>query len=360
VDELDYELPADRIAQTPAERREDARLLVVRRDDSPLVDAHVRYLPRFLHPGDLLVLNDTKVLPARFVGRRSTGGRVEGLFLREPSAGEWVVLLERSRRLKIGERLHLGAVAQRPVGVTLHQRLDGGHWKVLVEPADQAERILDLVGTSPLPHYIHRADHDPREGLDRERYQTVYARVPGAVAAPTAGLHLSQPLLDELRDRGVGIAFVTLHVGEGTFKPVQTERLANHPMHEERFELPAKTVEAIHCCREGGGRVVAVGTTTVRVLETAAEAHEAGGSSGDTRGSVLPTDGTDGMTKLLIMPGFRFRVVDALLTNFHLPRTTLLALVMAFAGAGRIRMAYGHAVASGYRFFSYGDAMLLV
>ena len=350
IEELDYVLPPDLIAQTPAARREDARLLIVDRATSGLRDGSIVDLRELLRPGDLLVLNNTKVLPAKFTARRKTGGAVPGLFVEEDRPGLWRVLLEGSKRLRIGEVLTVEAYKGPPVSLELLARDDGGHWDVRVEAEGSVEQVLERIGQTPLPPYIRRSAADrAADAIDRDRYQTVYAQRPGAVAAPTAGLHLTEPLLDRLRDRGVDIAFVTLHVGLGTFKPITANDLSRHVMHAERYELPQETAEAVKECRRCGGHVVAVGTTTVRVLESSLAAN-------DTR-IVRPGRGS---TTLLIYPPYQFRVVDALLTNFHLPKSTLLALVMAFAGVERTRRAYAHAVEQRYRFYSFGDAMLVM
>ncbi|MCG3130055.1 MAG: S-adenosylmethionine:tRNA ribosyltransferase-isomerase [Phycisphaerae bacterium] len=347
LDDLDYVLPESLIAQQPVEPRDAARLLVVGPGDA-IAEARVADLPRFLRPGDLLVLNDTRVVAARFFLRRTSGGRVEGLFLREQTPGRWEVLLRNAGRCREGERLSFETECSRPPAVTLRERGDDGHWLIEVTPPHRAADVLALVGMTPLPPYIRRDAGALRalEVTDRERYQTVYAKSPGAAAAPTAGLHFTPELLAALRRRGIEQAFVTLHVGEGTFKPVTADRLEDHVMHAESFDLPEATVEAIRRCRERGGRVTAVGTTTVRVLESCV----------DKAGTLVPRSG---QTRLFILPPFRFRTVDVLLTNFHLPRSTLLALVMAFGGVERIRAAYRRAVETGCRFYSYGDAMLV-
>lgn len=347
LDDLDYVLPESLIAQQPVEPRDAARLLVVGPGDG-MTDACVADLPQFLRPGDLLVLNDTRVIAARFFLRRRSGGRVEGLFLSERSPGRWEVLLRNAGRCREGERLSFETACPCPPVVTLLERGDEGHWLIEIASAQRAEDLLAVAGIAPLPPYIRREVGVCRTdaATDRERYQTVYAKSPGAVAAPTAGLHFTPELLTALKERGIEQAFVTLHVGEGTFKPVTADRLENHVMHAESFDLPEATVEAIRRCRERGGRVTAVGTTTVRVLESCAD--ESGNLT--ARG---------GQTRLFILPPFRFRTVDVLLTNFHLPRSTLLALVMAFGGVERVRAAYRRAVETGCRFYSYGDAMLI-
>jgi S-adenosylmethionine:tRNA ribosyltransferase-isomerase len=337
---LDYPLPAELIARHPAPEREQARLCVVRR--AGCEHAHVRDLERLLAPGALLVVNDTRVLPARLRGRRLPGGgRVELLLVeRAPGEGDgWLALGKPGRRLRAGVELELGASLRGSVEGTTEGLLRVRLW---AHDGIGVEAALEQDGEVPLPPYLGR----PAEAADRERYQTVYARVPGAVAAPTAGLHFSEALLARLRARGVEITAVTLHVGPGTFLPVAAADLDEHPMHAEPFEIAAEAAEAIGRARARGAPVVAVGTTVVRALESAARED---GSLAASRGA----------TRLLIQPGHRFKVVDALLTNFHLPRSTLLALVYAFAGRERVRAAYREAIALGYRFYSYGDAMLL-
>lgn len=347
VSRLDYDLPPDRIAQQPCTPRDSARLLAIERISKKLTDSRIQDLPNWLRSGDLLVLNNTKVLAAKFTLRRQTGGRIEGLFIREQQPGRWEVMLRGASRVSLGETL---LFAGRPceTSVTARCNLGRGWWEIDVAPPEPATALLERVGRAPLPPYIHRQPvTDPHDDEDRRRYQTVFAAHPGAIAAPTAGLHFSNELLGQLRQGGVQTATVTLHVGMGTFAPVTVDLLADHPMHEEWFEMTDDAANQINACRARGGRVVAVGTTSVRVLESRA----------DDSGTVQP--GT-GQTKLFIYPPYRFKVVDALLTNFHLPRSTLLALVMALGGEELIRDAYVHAVDSCYRFYSYGDAMLVV
>jgi S-adenosylmethionine:tRNA ribosyltransferase-isomerase len=344
--DLDYELPEDRVAQAPLARRDDSRMLIVNRQFSSLHHSNIRDFPHHLEAGDLLVLNDTRVLPARFTATRTSGGRVHGLFLEDLRAAEWLVMLEGSRRLRVGETLCFEGSS--PVTFVLAERQAEGKWRIQVQCNEPANAVLERVGRTPLPPYIGRknADQDS-ESRDRERYQTVYARSPGAVAAPTAGLHLSDEVLARIRERGVSIAYVTLHVGAGTFKPIAVSDVAAHPMHSERFAIPDETIAAWQKCRNQGHRVVAVGTTVVRVLESVL---------GTGRDSSIRS----GSTNLFIYPPYRITTVDAMLTNFHLPRSTLLALVMAFAGLELIRVAYRHAIDSCcYRFYSYGDAMLI-
>lgn len=349
--DLDYALPNGLIAQQPLPRRDASRLLVLDRTTGRLHDSRIRELPALLEAGDLLVLNDTKVLPAKFTARRATGAQIGGLFVREIGSGQWEVMLEKSRRLRVGESLTLtGREQDGSVTLELLESTGPGFWRVGTGAQGSTLEILSRVGVTPLPPYIRREEGSaPSDNEDRSRYQTVYARNPGAIAAPTAGLHLSNEILDEIHARRVETMVVTLHVGVGTFKPIEVENVPQHRMHAEWYELKPEAADAVQRCRRRSGRVVAVGTTSVRVLETAA----AGGR--DTR----TVQASSGNTELFIFPPYRFRVVDALLTNFHLPKSTLLALVMGFAGVDNIRRAYRHAIEHGYRFYSYGDAMLI-
>jgi len=336
LEDLDYALPPERIAQAPAAERTAARLLVLDRASGAMAHHRVADLPGLLRGGDLLVVNDARVVPARVRGRRPTGGSLELLLLEEAAPGEWEALVRGAPR--VGEVVHLPD--GRGLWLADH---GGGRWRVRLEVDDGVLAWLERVGEVPLPPYIHRPGGPTP--ADRERYQTTFARVPGAVAAPTAGLHFTPALLGALGSAGVGQAALTLHVGPGTFLPIRGGDLDTHVMAAERFELPATVAARIAATRAASGRVVAVGTTTVRALESAA-AH------GLLAGGV-------GAADLFIRPGHRFRVVDALLTNFHLPRSPLLALVAALAGWERVRDAYGEAVRLGYRFYSYGDAMLI-
>ena len=340
VADLDYALPEELIAQEPAEERSAARLLLLDRQTGTRRHAHVGELPATLRRGDLLVLNDTRVIPARVYGRKPTGGRLEVLFVRprtSPAAGEeWEVIVRGAPRT--GELVHLP-----DADGTWGAALGDGRWSLTLDLHEPVTTWLERVGEVPLPPYIRRPAGP--SAADRERYQTVYGRVPGAIAAPTAGLHLTPALLEAMGDAGVTVAAVTLHVGPGTFLPIRTDDLDAHPMDGERFHVPAATAELVARCRADGRRVVAVGTTTVRALEAAAA------GDGIRAG--------DGEARLFIRPGYRFRVVDALLTNFHLPHSTLLALVAALAGWDRIREAYEEAVRLRYRFYSFGDAMLI-
>ena len=342
LEDLDYELPQELIAQHPSPRREDARLLVVERGSGLLHDVRIADLPSWLHRGDVLVVNETRVRPARLLLRRIPGGgRIEMLFVRPVSAPqEWRVLARPARRAAIGTRLE-GAAGE--IVVEVIDRGDEGERIVRVIQGDLSS-ALSRAGEVPLPPYIAHAP----TAEDRERYQTVYARVDGAVAAPTAGMHLSWPLLERVEGAGVAIARLLLHVGPGTFRPITASDPRDHRMDEEYFDVPDDVARAANAARAAGGRVVAVGTTVVRALEAAADAH---------RGALGPASG---WTRKFIHPPYEFRAVDALLTNFHLPRTSLLLLVAAFAGEDLWRRAYQHAIAMRYRFYSYGDAMLVI
>ncbi|MBK1725993.1 tRNA preQ1(34) S-adenosylmethionine ribosyltransferase-isomerase QueA [Halorhodospira neutriphila] len=335
-----YELPERLIAHRPPAQRTASRMLVLDRGSGALADRRFADLPAYLEAGDLLVLNDTRVIPARLEAAKPTGGRVEVLIERveDPEAGVLLCHLGANRAPRVGAAIELpegvGAEVAGREGRFFRLRLHG--------LGEHLWAYLERVGHVPLPPYIRRAD----DAEDRERYQTVFAQRPGAVAAPTAGLHFDEAMLEDLRGRGVETARVTLHVGAGTFAPVEHEDLSAHAMHAERLEVGAETVAAVRAARERGGRVVAVGTTVVRALESAA-----------ADGALAPFSGE---TQLFITPGYRFRAVDALLTNFHLPESTLLMLVSAFGGYEAVMAAYRHAVAQEYRFFSYGDAMLLI
>jgi S-adenosylmethionine:tRNA ribosyltransferase-isomerase len=337
LDAYDFELPPQAIAQQPLAARDAARLLTLGRHTGGTAHRAVSDLPELLRPGDLLVLNATRVLAARLRGTKASGGAAEALLLGPAGTpGAFEALVRARGRLQPGQRFHF-ARGQRGQDAEIESLLGDG--RVTLRFAPGADPYA--VGEMPLPPYIRRASADPR---DAERYQTVFARAPGSVAAPTAGLHFTPRLLDAIRGRGVAIAELVLHVGIGTFRPPRPEDLAAGVLHAEHFELPEATARAIAETRERGGRVCAVGTTSTRVLESCA----------DGRGAVVPRVGE---TRLLLAPGSRFQVVDALLTNFHLPRSSLLLLVAAFAGRENVLSAYREAVALGYRFYSYGDAM---
>ncbi len=345
--ELDYQLPEELIAQQPAEKREQSRLLVLDRQTGSLTDSKFDKIRDFLRKGDCLVLNDTKVLPAKFFAKRRTGGSLEGLFLHQHENGLWEALLKGLGKIKIGESIDLIDInGDKFCCAELIEKKDEGKCLLKIEAEGPALKILDKIGFPPLPPYIKR-DTDSQQALkDRLRYQTVYARNFGAVAAPTAGLHFTKNLIASLKQKGIEFASVTLAVGEGTFKPVTSEILEEHQIHEEQFSIDEKNAELINHAKKAGGRIIAVGTTSVRVIETA-------GYSGTL-------SATAGKTRLFITPGCKFKIVDAMITNFHLPKSTLLALVGAFAGLDTILAAYRHAIKERYRFYSYGDAMLII
>lgn len=334
--DFQFDLPPELIAQAPLAERSASRLLLVDAARGELQDRQLRELPGLLRAGDLLVFNDTRVLPARLFGRKQTGGAVEILVERLTGSHEATVQLGVSKKPKEGTAIELadGTLA-RVLG------RDGEFFRLCFESVEPLEKLLLRLGRMPLPPYIER----DADNLDSERYQTVFAREPGAVAAPTAGLHFDTALLDRLAASGIESAHVTLHVGAGTFQPMRAERLEDHVMHREWLNVGAELIDRIHHARRRGGRVIAVGTTVVRALESAMRDGELRPFAGETQ--------------IFIFPGYRIRSVDALLTNFHLPESTLLMLVSAFAGRDFILDAYRHAVQQRYRFFSYGDAMLI-
>ena len=336
-----YDLPAELIAQAPLPERSASRLLVVPPASAAFVDGGVRDLPELLQPGDLLVFNDTRVIPARLHGHKSSGGQVEILIERLLPDNEARVQIGASKSPRAGSRIALEAGGEAEV-----LGRDGEFYRLRFHVDQPLDAWLQQAGRLPLPPYIRR-----QPGADDDaRYQTVFAREPGAVAAPTAGLHFDDALLDALRTRGIEFGHITLHVGAGTFQPVRVDDLSDHRMHSEWLNVGAELIAKIRHAREHGGRVIAVGTTVVRALESAMRTNENG------ERELLPFAGD---TNIFILPGVRIRSVDALLTNFHLPESTLLMLVSAFAGKERIMAAYAHAIAERYRFFSYGDAMLL-
>ncbi|MEW6164888.1 MAG: tRNA preQ1(34) S-adenosylmethionine ribosyltransferase-isomerase QueA [Pseudomonadota bacterium] len=333
LDDFDYPLPPECIAQAPLAERSASRLLVL--VDAAMADCAFGDLPELLAPGDLLVMNDTRVLHARLFGRKGTGGQVEVLVERVTGDDTVLAQVRASKPAKAGGKIHLEDAFDAEV---LGRE---GEFYRLRFPGDAIE-LIEKHGRLPLPPYIERV----AANADEERYQTVFARERGSVAAPTAGLHFDAPLLERLRDGGIGFAHVTLHVGAGTFQPVRERDLTHHRMHRERYQVPQATADAIAATRKRGGRIVAVGTTTLRTLESAAS------DDGSIKAGA-------GETALFITPGYRFKVIDRLITNFHLPKSTLLMLVSAFGGMNNIRAAYRHAIDHGYRFFSYGDAMLI-
>jgi len=334
LSDFHYDLPESLIARHPADPRSASRMLCLDGASGALADLGVSDLPKLLRAGDLMVFNDTRVVPARLFGTKDTGGKVELMLERLHGGTRASVQIRASKSAKPGARI----AVQGGASATVVDR-DGEFW--LVEFDAPASEVFERCGEMPLPPYIDR----PAEDQDRERYQTVYARTSGAVAAPTAGLHFDSSLLDACRKAGTEFAFVTLHVGAGTFQPVRVQNIAEHRMHAELLQVDAATVQAVEAARARGSRVIAVGTTSVRSLETAAQ-----------DGRVSPYEGE---TRLFITPGYRFKVVDALVTNFHLPESTLLMLVSAFAGREQVLAAYRHAVEARYRFFSYGDAMFI-
>lgn len=337
---FDYELPPDRVAQSPAERREAARLLVLDRSSGRSEDRVFAELPGLLRPGDCLVVNDSRVIPARLLGMLATGAPVELLFLREAGDQRWEVLARPARRCRVGARILLGEARARVV-----EAGEAGRRVIEVEGVHSARDFLERYGLPPLPPYIR---HYRKPGAeDWERYQTVFARHDGSLAAPTAGLHFTPALLAELRARGIEILALTLHVGPASFRPIRTARVEEHSMPPEEVVVPEEVAAGVNRAREESRRVIGVGTTVVRALESAA----------DSTGLVRSLSGS---TSLFIYPGYRFKVIDALITNFHLPRSTHLLLVSAFAGRERVLAAYRHAVAAGYRFYSYGDSMLIL
>ncbi|HEV8479358.1 MAG TPA: tRNA preQ1(34) S-adenosylmethionine ribosyltransferase-isomerase QueA [Candidatus Eisenbacteria bacterium] len=338
----DYELPESAIAQEPLSDRSASRLLVMDRASGARQHRHFSDLPEFLRAGDLLVVNETRVIPARLRARRPGGGKAEIFLVRALPDGRWLALVKPSARIKPGSEVALVDHAEGPAGRVVVEDSAAGGLRTVRFPEGEVAGLIARAGAVPLPPYIRRSP----EEADRERYQTVFARVPGAVAAPTAGLHLTDPLIARLREQGVAMARLVLHVGPGTFRPVQVDDPRDHQIDAEWCSIPAETAALVSQARERGGRVVAVGTTTTRALEAAARQAQ-------------PLAPFEGFVDLYIHPPFEFRVVDALITNFHLPRSSLLLLVSAFAGREHVLAAYREAVLEGYRFYSYGDAMLL-
>jgi len=360
TEKLRFYLPPELIAQQPLAVRSDSRLLVLGRADGSLTDSRFKSLGDFLASGDCLVLNDTKVLPARFFARRSTGARIEGLFVGEIAPGTWDVMLKGAGRIRPGEKFYISKFSRPRSCLPAGRRGDGpadfcpaeiiekkpdASYRLKIDARAEFQTILNRIGFPPLPPYIKRDDDLAVAAVDKRRYQTVYARRPGAIAAPTAGLHFTNQLIEQLKQAGIRFAYVTLHVGTGTFKPIKTDDVDDHKIHQEWFSIDAENAAIINAAKEKGGRIIAVGTTSTRALETAAT----GGRIGATSGS----------TELFIKPGYGFKIVDAMITNFHLPKSTLLALVAAFAGLENILAAYQHAIEKRYRFYSYGDAMLI-
>ncbi len=341
VKDFNFDLPTDLIARYPSKERDASRLMVLNRASRIIEEVTFKGVLSHLDPGDLLVMNDTRVLPARLFGNKVTGGKVEIFLIRHVGGvlQQWICLMRSSKRFKNGQIILLSNGMQ----ATVCKKLNDDSWLIEFSGPEMFEVWLDREGHIPLPPYLQRPD----DTTDRERYQTVYSKHPGAVAAPTAGLHFTQDLLSGLVAQGVQIAHLTLHTGLGTFQPVRVERVEDHRIHTEHYVIPAETSDAIRSAKERGGRVVAVGTTTARTLEYAS----------DPEGNVLPGEGE---ADIFIYPGYSFKVVDALITNFHLPESTLLMLVSAFAGSALINAAYAEAIRRRFRFYSYGDAMLIV
>ena len=348
---FDYELPRELIAQHPATERAGSRMLVLHRTSGETEHRQFHDLPGYLRRGDCLVINDTRVIPARLIGRRAGGGRVELLLLRPLEDSRWEALARPARRLRRGDTLEFGP----RLSATVLEELAEGVRVVELKCAGDLMEVLAEVGLTPLPPYIRRDQHAPnessppqaeQEATDRQRYQTVYAQNPGAVAAPTAGLHFDEGMLNRLKDGGIGIARITLHTGAGTFRPVKAQRVEDHVMEAEYFQVSSAAAQTINECRAAGDRIIAVGTTVVRTVETAADEQGRLAAASD-------------WSHLFIFPGYQFKVVDALLTNFHLPRSTLLMLVCAFAGREQVLRAYLEAVQQRYRFYSYGDCTFI-
>lgn len=336
--DFDYHLPETSIAQTPAEPRDSSRLLILNRDSGNVEHKTFRDLSLILHPGDLLVLNRTRVIPARIFAKKETGGRVELLLLRRRDPLTWEALVG-GKGLRVGKKV----VVENGPQAEILEILEGS--ERLIKFSEPIEPYFQSVGNVPLPPYIHEKLNDP------ERYQTVYSRDVGSAAAPTAGLHFTPQLLDELKQKGVKTAYVTLHVGLDTFAPVMEDDPEEHKIHTEWCELPQETADLINQTKQNGGRVIAVGTTSVRTLESAAA---------QITNHQLPITAFIGSTNIFILPGYQFQVVDAMITNFHLPKSTLIMLVSAFAGREKILKTYNLAIQKGYRFYSFGDAMLIL
>ncbi|NIA07201.1 MAG: tRNA preQ1(34) S-adenosylmethionine ribosyltransferase-isomerase QueA [Actinobacteria bacterium] len=339
--DFDYELPGELIAQGPLGQRDQSRLLILDRSSGAISHSTFSRLPEYLAVGDCLVLNDSRVIPAKFRAFRLSGGKIEGLFLAE-SDGVWQVMLRPSARLQENEALELAGY---PGSLRLLKSLGRGIWKVRPEPPASSLEILESIGRAPLPPYIKRQTNTD-EPTDKQWYQTIFASEPGSVAAPTAGLHFTKRTFRRLKDKGIQHTYITLHVGLGTFAPLVTEHIEGHQMHQEWFSISENTAKQLRATRASGGKIVAVGSTSVRVLEAVSCNQE------------LTVQ--RGWTDIFIRPGYEFRATDMMLTNFHLPRSTLLVLVCAFASRELIFEAYQQAIARGYRFYSYGDAMLIV
>ncbi|WP_196593767.1 tRNA preQ1(34) S-adenosylmethionine ribosyltransferase-isomerase QueA [Pectinatus sottacetonis] len=336
--DFDYDLPEELIAQTPAEKRDHSRLMVLNRQEQSIGHEHFFNIKSLLKPGDTLVFNNTRVIPARLIGHRAeTGGKVEVFLLRRLNGNRWETLVKPGKKARIGDCIKFGD----ELTCTIKEHTDFGGRVVEFFYKGIWEEILDRLGQTPLPPYIHE------KLKDKERYQTVYAKENGSAAAPTAGLHFTKELLQELKDRGVNLEFITLHVGLGTFRPVNEKNIEDHVMHTEYFHIDEQTAQRITAAKKRGSRIIAVGTTSIRTLESAA--FEDG---------TLPAK--SGETGIFIYPGYKFKIVDGIITNFHLPKSTLIMLISAFAGREFVLKAYNIAVQERYRFFSFGDAMLIL
>ena len=337
ISDFDYFLPEKQIAQVPADPRDSSRMMVLSPKTQTIEHRHFYQLDEYLMDGDVLIFNDTRVIPARLIGvRQPTGGKVEVFLLRQLERDRWEVLVKPGKKMRVGSVIAFGH--ELSCEVLAHTDFGGRIVKFSYEGI--FEEILDRLGTMPLPPYIHETLEDP------ERYQTIYSREKGSAAAPTAGLHFTESLMDRLRKKGVHLGFVTLHVGLGTFRPVQVDEIEDHVMHSEFYSIPTETADLIRMAKQEGRRVVAVGTTSIRTLESAAVDH----------GMI---EAKQGWTNIFIYPGYQFKIVDAVITNFHLPKSTLIMLVSAFAGREFTLQAYRTAVEENYRFFSFGDAMLI-
>jgi len=347
IEKLNYHLPAELIAQRPSPNRSDSRMLVLDRSADSLLDSKFSQIAQFIKKGDCLVINNTKVLPARFFAQKKTGAKIEGLFIAVQD-NKWKVMLKNSARVKIGDTLNLLDRSKNQFcTAVISSKLSDGQWLIKPESSLPALQILETIGFAPLPPYIKRTDPASQHQLDTNRYQTVYAKQNGAIAAPTAGLHFTPEILEQIKEKGVSIAQITLHVGQGTFLPVKTQTLQEHKIHSEQYSIAAQNAGIINETISRGGKIFAVGTTAVRTLETVTQKY----------GKITAAQG---QTTLFITPGFEFKITDCLITNFHLPKSTLLALVAAFVGLDKILAAYKHAVDKKYRFYSYGDCMLIL
>jgi S-adenosylmethionine:tRNA ribosyltransferase-isomerase len=348
TEDFNYNLPPELIAQCPSPVRSDSRLLVLNLTTGDIIDSRFSSIGDFLSPGDCLVLNDTKVLSARFFAYKTTGGKLEGLFLDQHSDKNWIVMIKGSRKLRKGDVLILKDRQKVEFcRAELLEKQARGRCLLRLQTKASTETVLDRIGFPPLPPYIKRDDDAELAKTDKQRYQTVYARNNGAVAAPTAGLHFTESLLGQLKQACISFAYITLHVGAGTFKPVTAEDLDDHQIHQERFSIDKNNARIINEAKGQGARIIPVGTTSTRTIETLAANNP-------------QIKAVSGSTDLFIKPGYKFKITDALITNFHLPKSTLLALVAAFAGLDTILAAYNHAIENRYRFYSYGDAMLII